>query len=160
VLVALSANTVQREHDKFVEDGSGDTAVRTLISAGDIEIGAVEIKDASSDTRATVDSDGLYISTQANKLAGAPLVNQTAIASTGVAVQLPSNTLVNGVIVTAGNGNAAAISIGTSGVNNTVDGTGNGYVLGAGSSVSFAVSNTNLLYINGTSGDFVSFAGS
>ena len=45
-------------------------------------------------------------------------------------------------------------------VANTVNGTGNGYILEAGASASFAVSNSNALYINGTTGDIVSFAGS
>jgi len=32
------------------------------LATADLEIGAVEIKDGSSDTRATVDGDGLYVS--------------------------------------------------------------------------------------------------
>ena len=35
-----------------------------LAGGGDIQIGAVEIKDATTDTRATVDSDGLHVSIQ------------------------------------------------------------------------------------------------
>ena|ERR1700728_4681504 len=93
-------------------------------------------------------------------LASAPLTGQGKIATTGTAVQLSSNVLVNGVIVTALSTNAAAIVIGPSGVANTLDGTGNGYVLLPGASVSFAVTNTNTLYINGTIGDGVSFGGS
>lgn len=93
-------------------------------------------------------------------LSSSPLINQKKIAVTGTAVQLQSNTLVNGVIITAYSGNTNPITIGGSGVTNTFDGTGNGYILEAGSSVSFGVTNTNVLYINGTSGDYISFAGS
>lgn len=42
---------------------SGGPSLRTTatINTGDIEIGAVEIKNATNDTRATVDADGLYV---------------------------------------------------------------------------------------------------
>lgn len=85
---------------------------------------------------------------------------QAKITVTSTAVQLSANTLTNGVIISAKSTNAASITIGGASVTNTVDGTGNGYILEAGASVSFAISNTNLLYINGTAGDIISFAGS
>lgn len=110
-----------------------------------------------------VDSKGnLKVVLNANTgiLSTVPLNGQAKIASTGVAIQLGSNVLLNGVIITALSTNAATIEIGGSGVTNTTDGTGNGYILAAGASVSFAVTNTNVLWINGTSGDIVSFAGS
>jgi hypothetical protein len=56
--MGLSSEIRDREFQKFVVDGSGDTAVRTVLSNGDIEIGAVELKNASDDTRAVVKSDG------------------------------------------------------------------------------------------------------
>lgn len=96
-------------------------------------------------------------------LVSAPLVGQTVIASTGTAVQLNGGTsqvLTNGIIISAPASNAAAISVGGSGVNNTTGGTGNGYLLVPGASISFAMVNTNDLWINGTSGDYVSWAGS
>jgi hypothetical protein len=43
---------------KFVEDGSGNVAVRSNLVVEDIEIGAVEIKNATTDQRATVDTTG------------------------------------------------------------------------------------------------------
>lgn len=75
-------------------------------------------------------------------------------------VQLPSNKLLNGVILTAKSTNSAPLVLGMSGVLNTVDGTGNGYILEAGASVSFAVTNTNTIYVIGASNDVLSFAGS
>lgn len=101
-----------------------------------------------------------FVEIKDNVLVGTPLVGQTKIAITGTAVQLASNALENGVIVTAKSTNTDPISVGTSAVNNTVDGTGNGYILEAGASTSFAVANTDDLYINGTATDIVSFAGS
>lgn len=108
-----------------------------------------------------VDNKGnLKINSQFNALATGPLNGQAKIAITSTAVQLGSNTLINGVVLTAKSTNSASIVVGGSGVTNTTDGTGNGYILAAGASMSWAISNTNLLYINGTSGDIVSFAGS
>ena len=110
-----------------------------------------------------VDSKGnlkVLVNSNAGVLSPAPLNGQAKIASTGVAVQLPANPLLNGVIVTALSTNSATIEIGTSGVTNTVDGTGNGYILAAGASISWAVTDVSDLWINGTSGDIVSFAGS
>lgn len=84
---------------------------------------------------------------------------QAKIAVTGTAVQLASNALVIGVSCFAKGANAASIEIGPSGVTNTVDGTGNGDIIPAGAARSFAVSNSNALYINGTAGDIVSCSG-
>jgi len=55
-----------REYDKFTTGSSGETAVRTVLdsaisvelTSSDIQIGAVEIKDATSSDRAVVSSDG------------------------------------------------------------------------------------------------------
>lgn len=93
-------------------------------------------------------------------VAGVPLNGQKVIAVTGTAVQLASNALSNGVIVTAKSTNTAAIVVGASTVTNVTDGTGAGYILEAGASVSWAMDNTNRLWINGTAGDIVSYAGS
>lgn len=93
-------------------------------------------------------------------LVSTAIVGQTKVAVTGTAVQLPSNALTNGVIITAYSTNATPIVIGGLGVTNTITGAGNGYILEAGGSVSAAITNTNVLYINGTANDFVSFIGS
>jgi len=86
---------------------------------------------------------------------------QSKIAVTGTAVQLGSNTLTQGVLITALSTNAASITIGTSSsLTNVVDGTGNGAILTAGSTKSIAATNTNLIWINGTAGDIISFIGS
>ncbi|HUD06475.1 MAG TPA: hypothetical protein VMR34_01175 [Candidatus Saccharimonadales bacterium] len=98
-----------------------------------------------------------------NPLVSTPQVGQSKIAGTGTAVQLNGGTsqvLTNGIIISASSANVASISVGGSGVNNTTGGTGNGYLLPPGASISFAMVNTNDLYINGTAGDYVSWAGS
>lgn len=93
---------------------------------------------------------------------GTPVLatGQAIIAVTGTAVQLPSHALINGVILTAHGTNAASLLIGGSGVTNTLTGAGNGQELAPGASTSFAVTNSNQLWINGTAGDWLSFGGS
>lgn len=58
-----STALTDRDANKVVDvvtrgDGKEALAVDAVLSASDIEIGAVEIKDGSSDQRATVDSTG------------------------------------------------------------------------------------------------------
>ena len=66
--MALPSNSAQREYDKFVEDADGNVAVRSQVSSGDIEIGAVEIKDHDSTTRANVSANGLEVDVKASEL--------------------------------------------------------------------------------------------
>lgn len=65
------------------------------------------------------------------------------------------------ITITAKTGNTAPLVIVNSSTASTaVDGTGVGYILSAGTSISFAgVLNTNEFYIAGTSGDVYSGAG-
>lgn len=85
---------------------------------------------------------------------------QVKIAVTNTAIVLGTATkLFNGVTIKANSANSAAITVGVSTVTNTVDGTGNGFKLAAGESVSVAISNLSFIFVNGTSGDWVSFIG-
>lgn len=68
--------------------------------------------------------------------------------------------MANGVIISALAANSGPVTLGGSDVTSDIDGSGNGYILEAGASVSFAGDNTSDIYINGTAGDIVSFAGS
>lgn len=88
------------------------------------------------------------------------LTGQAKIASGGTAVQLgTSNTLQNGVTVKADKSNTDPVYVGTLGVNDTGSGTGNGFALYPGDSLSLAVTNISALYINGANaGDFVYYA--
>lgn len=75
------------------------------------------------------------------------------------AAALASNALVNGVVVKAKSGNAGPVWVGAPGMTATDDGTGAGYKLLPGEAASFAVSNTNAIYVIGTAGDVVYFEG-
>lgn len=86
---------------------------------------------------------------------------QAAIAVTGTAVQLPDNSgIPNGIIIIANPDNTDPITVGNSDVTEDADGTGNGAVLAPGAMISAVVYNTNVIWINGTSGDWVSFLAS
>ena len=74
---------------------------------------------------------------------------------TGSIQQLPANAIQNGGTLAAKSGNAAAISISPS---PTVSAT-TGFLLGAGQQAPFSGSNTNQLYVIGTSSDVISFLG-
>lgn len=85
---------------------------------------------------------------------------QTKIATTGTQVVVGSSTgLANGVAIKASKKNAANIMVGPTGVTATDDGTGNGFELAPGDSISFSVSTLANLFINGTSGDFITYTG-
>ena len=75
-------------------------------------------------------------------------------AVTGSAVALASHALVNGIVVTALVTNANPVYVGPSGVTS-----GSGYVLVPGQSISYGVTNSNHVYILGTSGDNVTYTG-
>lgn len=83
---------------------------------------------------------------------------QAKIASSGTAQQLPLHSSVNGFILTAKSTNTNPIVVGDASVTNTVDGTGNGYILEPGASVSTAKLALKDIYIIGSSGDVISFA--
>lgn len=89
----------------------------------------------------------------------APVTGQAVIAVTGTAVQLGTNTLQNGIIIKALSSNTASILVGGSGVNNSSNGSGNGYILKPGEASAFSSSNSNQFWVNGTAGDIVTFEG-
>lgn len=79
---------------------------------------------------------------------------------TAAAVQMAANALVNGITIKAKTGNnAAGVFIGGAGVTTTNDGTGNGFVLYPGDTLSLAISNTNVLFVIGTANDVLYFMG-
>lgn len=80
-------------------------------------------------------------------------------AVTAGAVALPYQILANGFVLTAKSTNAGSVWVGDSGVNTTDDGTGTGYKLVPGQSISFGITNPNGVYIIGTASDVVYMAG-
>ena len=75
--------------------------------------------------------------------------------TTTSAVALPSQALVNGIVITANAANAGTVYVGPSGVTSST-----GYPLAAGQSISYAVADLSSIYIIGTNTtDVVAFTG-
>jgi len=129
---------------------NGVLKTSSVIEVGDIEIGAVELKDAESDTRAKIGPNGLHVDLQAMDT-----VFQGNKTLTGAANQLVADRTCKNVTVQADPSNVGSVKLGTS----AVDATNYMFILSPGSSMTFTIKNVNLLYALGTSGDKVSFGG-
>lgn len=139
--ITFGGQTASFQFTKLM-DGTAGSTNRAVVSAG----GALKV-DPSGVTQPVTTAQGSVVS------------GQTKVGATGTQVNLAAHALVVGVKIKALIGNAAAITIGPTGVNNTVDGTGNGMILYPGDDIFIPVTNTNELFINGTSGDGISFLG-
>lgn len=87
------------------------------------------------------------------------LCGQRNVAVTSTARAIASGFVENGVVITAKSTNSGYIFVGGGGVTTTDDGNGNGYRLDPGQSISFATGQLDNIFINGTAGDGVYFAG-
>lgn len=91
------------------------------------------------------------------------VTGQVRIAVTGTAVQVGAGASVplqNGVALRAlDTNNTARAVVGSAGVTNTKDGTGNGVILNPGEGLSLGVANLNAIWVNGTAGDIFSYWG-
>lgn len=83
---------------------------------------------------------------------------QGKIAVTNTAQQLPSNpNQAKNFTLTAKSTNTAAIGVTVTNSGGAVDGTGTGYILEKGTSVTIpGLNNTNAIWVTGTSGDIYS----
>jgi hypothetical protein len=94
-----------------------------------------------------------------NLLSSIPVMLQYKVTATATA--LPTHPLNTGIILTALSGNAGSIFIGlNASVTTTADGTGAGYILAAGNSISIAIQDTKYLFIIGTANDVLTGIGS
>lgn len=129
----------------------GEVTVEGTGTAGTPAGGVLSIQGVDGGTPIAVDVGGTT---------SIVVSQQVKIAATGTAVELASSgALENGITITASSANAATIFVGPSTVNNTGGGTGNGYPLAPGASLSLAVSNANIVWVNGTVGDWVGVIG-
>lgn len=83
---------------------------------------------------------------------------QSKIAVTGTAIQLPAVNAEQFVVLKALSTNVSNITVGVSGLTNTVNGTGNGFILEPGDMLPIVVDNLSKIYINGTANDIVSYS--
>src|SRR3990167_7866821 len=146
--MALPRNIQQREYTKFTTDSNGNVAVNTVLGTGDIEIGAVEIKNSTDDTRATVGTLGLHVDPQPL----ATIYAGTKTVPTGTAEAIATTQVIHSVTVKALSTNTVAVYVGGSGI------TISGFELLAGESVSLDVSNLATVFvISGSVSQFVRY---
>lgn len=115
-------------------------------------------KAKSASLSVVVATDQSTLPTQAY-MPPVPIAGQGKIATTGTAQALQNLPLKNGIVVTARDENSSAIWVGSSDVTSTDDGTGKGYRLTPGQSISFAVENANSVYLIGPVGQIFYYAG-
>lgn len=121
----------------------GDSGV--TVETGDLEIGAVEIKNATDDTRATVGAKGLYVDPQVPGTPGEGSKN-VAVAGTPerlVAATTPCKT----VLIVAKETNTGVIVVGSSGID-ALSASLLGIPLLPGDSLSMDVDNLYSLYVD------------
>jgi len=144
--------------DEFLEIDTGKNYVYNLtgtawveitqsLSVSDLQIGAVELKNATSDDRVVVDSEG-YLSVKSVFTS----IEHGNLTLDGTAQQLASDISCKSVTVQAGSTNADVVYLGDS----TLSGT-EGIELSAGSSITLNVNNVNLIYIKGTNTERVNY---
>ena len=113
-----------------------------------------------------VDANGAAFGTAANPFivddasgGGASTIYSDQQVVTASAVALTTQALLNGVVIRAKTTNTGGVFVGPSGVTATDDGSGNGYKLLPGDSISYSVSTTAGIYIIGTLNDIVYVTG-
>jgi hypothetical protein len=132
VIKDVSGNKVGIDGDRLKVDA--------VLEVGDIEIGAVEIKNHDTDDRVEVNSNNSLKIIE--EVPSTPYTNQFTVTTAGTAVQLPSSANLS-LTIKALAGNTGLIYVGDSGVDST-----SGFELSAGDSVSIAVSQNNLIWID------------
>jgi hypothetical protein len=78
---------------------------------------------------------------------------------TASAVALPSQSFNNGLVLKAKSANVGKVFLGGSAVTTTDDGTGTGFALAAGESVSIGVTDAASIYVIGTANDVLYILG-
>jgi len=168
--ISQGQSVPQDMHTKYEDMGDGTHAL--VVSVGgtipvsggltDAQIRATPLPVSGPATNAELRLTSLDVDVMTYAVpVGAPIVGQAVIAVTGTAVVLGTTvTLPAGtVLVTAlSTNNAAHAVVGATGVANTKDGTGDGYILEAGKSVVINADDLADVFVNGTAGDIFSYA--
>ena len=127
---------------------NADGELLANLEAGDIQIGAVEIKNSTDDTRATVGANGLYVDVRALSSAITGTGHGvTTVTTAGTDVVLASSTTCKRVIIQSQTDNTSLIAVGATGVDATIA-TGTGVVLYPGDSVELEIDNLADIYID------------
>ena len=110
-------------------------------------------------TEPSIQNPGSAGVTQTSAVTGSPAFGQTTVTTAGTQVQLTGSSYPATNGVTIYNAGTSTITVGGSGVNNTITGAGNGDILPSGVARVYAVQNANQLYINSSAnGGYVSWS--
>ena len=132
-----------------VDPTTHEMLVKGTLNTGDIEIGAVEIKNSTDDTRATVGTLGLHVDPQPLST----IYHGTKTVPTGTAEAITTTQVIHSVTIKALTTNTVAVYIGASGVT-----TANGFELLAGESVTLDVSNLATVFcISGSASQVIRY---
>ena len=132
-----------------VGSGTAGVPIPVEIESGDIEIGAVEIKNPTDDTRATVSALGLAVDPQPLTV----IYQGTKTAPTVTAEAITTTQVIHSVTIKTLSTNTGIVYVGASGVT-----TANGFELLAGESVSLDVSNlVNVFVIGSIAGQVIRY---
>jgi hypothetical protein len=101
--VASAGDAAVTEIEAKVISGPAQPITEVIVDVeGDLEIGAVEIKNATDDTRATVGADGLAVYSTMNRPTKALVTDSAAVTTPGTAVPLAdAPTLVRSCVIQA-----------------------------------------------------------
>ncbi len=142
--------------------GTANISLRASLAGGgsggaftsDVQIGAVEIKNSTDDTRASVGSNGLHVDNRPHQTIGDV---RAVVTTAGTRVDLASSTASRVVVITAETDNTGTIVVGGSTVV-AVLATRRGTPLSPGDSVSINIDNLSDVKLDSTvSGDGVTF---
>jgi len=149
-LIGVDKDDAITPRNVAVDAATGEMLVQTTITAGDIQIGAVEIKDATTDTRAVVGSLGLYVDPQPLTAIYAGTKN----VPTGTAEAIAGSQVIHSVTIKALSTNTVAVYIGGTGI------TVSGFELLPGESISLDISNLATVFcISGSASQVVRYIG-
>lgn len=137
-----------------------NSALRTGVTLeGDIEIGAVELKDHDGSDRAAVtssnelsviESNSGDIETAVATASSFDHGSKSAISTAAVQITSTSTATTKGVLVKAANANSGTIYVGNSDVTRGTTDATDGFELSAGESVVVMVDNANKVYVIGS----------
>jgi len=99
-LIGVSSLDLSTPANVAVNPTTGEVLVEADLNAVDIEIGAVEIKNSTDDTRATVDSDGLSVSVKKSVIpTGAATAAKQLADGHSVALSATDNTVLDNILL-------------------------------------------------------------
>ena len=106
--MAMPKNIQDREYEKFIVDGDGNVSIRTALVVKDIQIGAVEIKDHTTDDRVHITaSKELVVKNDALET----LTGEVQASPTSNTILARLKDLLSGIVLAAGTNKIGKVNI-------------------------------------------------